>query len=163
MIFYEHARVQLTAVAGVRSEVAIKAIRARLRSPEWLKNEVTATREGLMRLRQNVLLLRDPDDPDSFYPVRAGPRGPPAVPYTLYHHIAQLGCCCKTQMTLKASTRCDLNPNTRMMCPVPKQNLTLQASMALSSDLTDSSIGLEAGRRQQLAGYTYRALNSSDD
>ena len=29
------------------------------------------TRKGLLALRQNVVLLRDPEDPDKFYPVRS--------------------------------------------------------------------------------------------
>lgn len=35
--------------------------------------EVEAVRRGLLALRQNVVLLRDPDDPNAFYPV--GPVG----------------------------------------------------------------------------------------
>ena len=31
--------------------------------------EIARTRAGLMRLRQNVVLLRNPDDSESFYPV----------------------------------------------------------------------------------------------
>ena len=52
------------------SEVAIKAIAPRPDSPEWLVEEIARTRAGLMRLRQNVVLLRNPDDGESFYPVR---------------------------------------------------------------------------------------------
>ena len=38
-------------------------------SPQWLIEETTRTRVGLMRLRHNVILLREPSDPDnSFYP-----------------------------------------------------------------------------------------------
>ncbi len=52
------------------SEVAIAAIEARPNSPQWLQEEVAKTRRGLMRLRQNVVLLRNSDEPDSFFPVR---------------------------------------------------------------------------------------------
>lgn len=45
------------------------AIKARKDSPEWLEEEVAHTRTGLMHLRQNVVLLHNPDEPDSFYPV----------------------------------------------------------------------------------------------
>jgi hypothetical protein len=51
------------------SEAAISAIEARPNSPEWLQEEVSRTRKGLMRLRQNVVLLRNGDEPDSFFPV----------------------------------------------------------------------------------------------
>ena len=37
-------------------------------SPDWLKEETERVRKGLMALRQNVVLLPDPDDPDAFYP-----------------------------------------------------------------------------------------------
>ena len=51
------------------SEAAISAIEARPNSPEWLQEEVSRTRKGIMRLRQNVVLLRNGDEPDSFFPV----------------------------------------------------------------------------------------------
>lgn len=50
------------------SESGIAAIKARPESPGWLEEEVSRTRSGLMRLRQNVVLLRNQDEPDSFYP-----------------------------------------------------------------------------------------------
>lgn len=53
----------------VCSETQIQAIEARPRSPDWLVDEVALIRDGLMRLCQNVLLLQDPNDADSFYPV----------------------------------------------------------------------------------------------
>ena len=53
----------------MRSEAAIKAIEPRPNSPDWLVEEVQRARAGLMRLRQNVVLLRNPDDSESFYPV----------------------------------------------------------------------------------------------
>lgn len=37
-------------------------------SPQWLLDEVAATRSGLLALRQNVVLLKDPEDKDKFYP-----------------------------------------------------------------------------------------------
>ena len=51
------------------SELAIAAIAARPNSPQWLVDEVAKTRAGLLRLRQNVVLLRNADEPDSFFPV----------------------------------------------------------------------------------------------
>jgi len=53
------------------SEAAIKAIAPRSESPQWLVEEISRTRAGLMRLRQNVVLLPNADDSESFYPVRA--------------------------------------------------------------------------------------------
>lgn len=50
------------------SEAAIAAIAPRPDSPEWLKAEVASVRAGLLGLRQNVLLLADSEEPDSFYP-----------------------------------------------------------------------------------------------
>ncbi|KXZ50081.1 hypothetical protein GPECTOR_18g59 [Gonium pectorale] len=50
------------------SEAAIAAIPLRPDSPRWLVEEVEATRAGLTRLRQNVVLLADPEDPDAFHP-----------------------------------------------------------------------------------------------
>ena len=54
----------------IHSEAAIKAIEPRPDSPQWLVEEISRTRAGLMRLRQNVLMLRNVDDTESFYPVR---------------------------------------------------------------------------------------------
>lgn len=50
------------------SECAIAAIPLRPDSPAWLVREVEETRAGLMRLRQNVVLLADPEDPEAFHP-----------------------------------------------------------------------------------------------
>jgi hypothetical protein len=47
---------------------AISSISVRPDSPQWLLEEVAATRKGLMELCQNVVLLRDPDDPERLYP-----------------------------------------------------------------------------------------------
>lgn len=44
-------------------------IKPRPGSPDWLVEEVQRTQHGLMRLRQNVVLLRDPADSNHFYPV----------------------------------------------------------------------------------------------
>lgn len=52
------------------SEAAIESIAARGDSPDWLEAEYATTRSGLIRLRQNVVLLRHADSPDLFYPVR---------------------------------------------------------------------------------------------
>lgn len=52
------------------SEKALDKLRARAGLPEELVNEMEVTRKGLLALRQNVVLLRDPDDPQQrFYPV----------------------------------------------------------------------------------------------
>lgn len=37
---------------------------ARPGSPDWLVQEVALTRKGLLQLRQNLLLVRHPDDPE---------------------------------------------------------------------------------------------------
>ena len=47
------------------------AIAPRPESPQWLVEEISRTRAGLMRLRQNIVLLRNTDDSESFYPVGA--------------------------------------------------------------------------------------------
>jgi hypothetical protein len=52
------------------SESFIAAIKARAGLPAELVKEVNDTRAALLSLRQNVVLLRDPDDPSRFYPVR---------------------------------------------------------------------------------------------
>ena len=56
------------------SEAALSALRPRPGLPQELADEVELTRKGLMTLRQNVLLLRDPEDPERFYPVSFGDR-----------------------------------------------------------------------------------------
>ena len=50
------------------SERAIAAIKVRPDSPAWLLAEAEATRAGLLALRQNVVLLRDPANEEHFYP-----------------------------------------------------------------------------------------------
>lgn len=40
---------------------------------EMPPEEAEAVRRGLLALRQNVVLLRDPEDPNAFYPVRRAP------------------------------------------------------------------------------------------
>lgn len=40
-------------------------------SPSWLVDEVARTRSGLIRCRQNVILLQSQEDADAFYPVSA--------------------------------------------------------------------------------------------
>lgn len=50
------------------SEKLISEIKVRDDSPAWLKAETAAIRKGLIRLRQNVVMLRDPEDPNRFYP-----------------------------------------------------------------------------------------------
>ena len=44
------------------------AFRVREGSPDWLVAETESMLRGLLRLQHNVCLLRDPEDPDAFYP-----------------------------------------------------------------------------------------------
>ena len=44
------------------------AFKIRDGSPDWLVEETEAMRKGLLHLQHNVCLLRDPEDPDAFYP-----------------------------------------------------------------------------------------------
>ena len=54
------------------TEAALAALPARRVLPFDLPaEEAEAVRRGLLALRQNVVLLRDPEDPNAFYPVRA--------------------------------------------------------------------------------------------
>jgi 4-alpha-glucanotransferase len=50
------------------TEAALFNLQPRPGLPKELADEVHATRKGLLALRQNVLLLRDPEDPERFYP-----------------------------------------------------------------------------------------------
>lgn len=50
------------------SERQIMEIKVREDSPHWLVEETERTRKGLMKLRQNVCLIRDPEDGSKFYP-----------------------------------------------------------------------------------------------
>ncbi len=52
------------------SEADIEALQPRPGSPAWLVGEVEAIKQGLLDLRHNVVLLRSPDSPDDFTPVR---------------------------------------------------------------------------------------------
>lgn len=54
--------------AQYASEEKIQSVQPRPGSPGWLVSEVESTRKGLMALRHNVALLRDPEDADRFYP-----------------------------------------------------------------------------------------------
>lgn len=51
------------------TEASLSAIRPRAGLPKEMAEEVDAIREGLLALRQNVVLLRDLEDPNRFYPV----------------------------------------------------------------------------------------------
>jgi hypothetical protein len=51
-----------------RGLLSSEALRVRDGSPDWLVKETEELRRGLMTLLQNVILLRDPDDADAFYP-----------------------------------------------------------------------------------------------
>ena len=55
--------------AQYSSEAALWTLRPRPGLPPELAEEVNVTRKGLIALRQNVVLLRDPEDPERFYPV----------------------------------------------------------------------------------------------
>ena len=50
------------------NETNILAITPRAGSPDWMVKEVQATVKGLLKLRQNVVLLRDEKDSQRFYP-----------------------------------------------------------------------------------------------
>lgn len=43
-------------------------LKARPNSPDWLLEETAKIRKGLLTLRQNLLLLRDPENPDTLHP-----------------------------------------------------------------------------------------------
>lgn len=52
------------------SEAALSSIPPRrCLLADMAPEEVETVRRGLLSLRQNVVLLRDPDDPNAFYPV----------------------------------------------------------------------------------------------
>ena len=51
------------------SEQKVRAIQAREGSPSWLVEELERTKQALMQLQHNVLLLRDMSNPDAFTPV----------------------------------------------------------------------------------------------
>lgn len=68
--------------AQYASEAALAALRPRPGLPPELAEEVDRTRRGLLALRQNVVLLRDPEDPEKFYPVSEPcARGRAAAPH----------------------------------------------------------------------------------
>ena len=50
------------------TEAALWTLRPRPGLPKELADEVDTVRKGLLTLRQNVVLLRDPEDPERFYP-----------------------------------------------------------------------------------------------
>lgn len=50
------------------SEKVLWELKARPGSPDWLVEEVAKTRKGLLTLRQNLLLVRDPENPERLYP-----------------------------------------------------------------------------------------------
>ncbi len=52
-----------------RSEKEIQAISPREDSPAWLVNEIMRVKAGLMELVHNVVLLRDAENADAFFPV----------------------------------------------------------------------------------------------
>lgn len=63
-----------TAPPAPRSEAALLAVPPRrCLLADMAPEEVEAVRRGLLSLRQNVVLLRDPEDPNAFYPVSCIP------------------------------------------------------------------------------------------
>lgn len=50
------------------SEKTLAQLKARPGSPDWLVEEVATIRKGLLTLRQNLLLVQDPDNPERLYP-----------------------------------------------------------------------------------------------
>jgi len=50
------------------SERQISEIKVREGSPDWLVEETLKTRAGLLKLRHNVVLLKNPEDKDSYFP-----------------------------------------------------------------------------------------------
>ena len=59
------------------SEQKVRAIQAREGSPPWLVEELERTKQALMQLQHNVLLLRDVSNPDAFTPVSHPACNPP--------------------------------------------------------------------------------------
>lgn len=43
-------------------------LKPRPNSPDWLVAETVQIRKGLLTLRQNLVLVRDPENPDALYP-----------------------------------------------------------------------------------------------
>lgn len=43
-------------------------MKARPNSPDWLVEETAKIRKGLLTLRQNLVLVRDPENPEALYP-----------------------------------------------------------------------------------------------
>jgi len=54
--------------AQYASEAQISKITVRPDSPRWLLDETERVRTGLMRLRQNVVLVPDPESPGAYHP-----------------------------------------------------------------------------------------------
>jgi 4-alpha-glucanotransferase len=54
-------------------------MKARPNSPDWLVEETATIRKGLLTLRQNLVLLRDPENPEALYP-RCAPVFAPNFP-----------------------------------------------------------------------------------
>eukprot|EP00878_Enallax_costatus_P005731 GHUV01006009.1.p1 GENE.GHUV01006009.1~~GHUV01006009.1.p1 ORF type:complete len:779 (+),score=167.27 GHUV01006009.1:209-2338(+) len=50
------------------SEKVLWELKERPGSPDWLVEEIAKTRKGLLTLRQNLILVRDPEDPQRLYP-----------------------------------------------------------------------------------------------
>ena len=59
------------------SEQKVRCIQAREGSPPWLVEELERTKQALMQLQHNVLLLRDVSNPDAFTPVSPPACEPP--------------------------------------------------------------------------------------
>ena len=74
-------------------EEDIAGIRARDGSPAWLVEETEAIKEALMKLRHNVVLLRDMSNPLNFTPVCLLPLVGPCSAI-LHARIDEITTCC---------------------------------------------------------------------
>jgi hypothetical protein len=64
-------------------------MKPRPNSPDWLVAETAQIRKGLLTLRQNLVLIRDPENPDALYPRWVGSRSNRTEPF---HQKTPLHC-----------------------------------------------------------------------
>jgi hypothetical protein len=57
-----------TAAAAAVPAQVIWDMKARPDSPDWLVEETARIRKGLLTLRQNLVLVTDPENPEALYP-----------------------------------------------------------------------------------------------
>lgn len=67
--FIEGPNRRLSFRSQYATEASLFAIRPRRGVPQEITDEIISTREKLLKLLQNVLLIRDPEHPDRFVPV----------------------------------------------------------------------------------------------